>query len=331
MNSKLFATLAILIPCVILQAQGYDDTFEMRSKLKVEYQYSDYFTYEYPEPIYYYYGLRDYSQNLPYLANFPEHRALVKFSHLVGGSTALSVKYQFSDLREEVDSHLWEFKITRSMGPGFTALAGAQAVHDTRGFTAWQPGVGFRWEISPLTIIQADAQYYYRGKEAVELGGDLGSLNLRCKLRQVLTISTAVLLEYIYYDASGQSIDFRSHTVSLWLSQFLPTQTALHLNLRWYDNTMGIQSLAPSLEVAQYLNWATILRIKYRYYANNSENVSLGEQDIIIPDNLRSNTVGIQLTREITTALLGYIKYRYYKSNQGIEMNTYLTGCVISF
>jgi hypothetical protein len=115
------------------------------------------------------------------------------------------------------------------------------------------------------------------------------------------------------------------------LSQFLPTQTAVHGNLRLYDNSMGIRSMAPSLEIAQYLNWATILRVKYRFYANDSENVHLGEEEVIIPDNLKSHAVSVQLNREMTPDLLVYAKYRYYKSNLRIEMNTYLLGFVYSF
>ena len=107
------------------------------------------------------------------------------------------------------------------------------------------------------------------------MGGQLGSVNLRFKIRQVLTLTTAAFVEYMYYGASGEEIEFTSHTASLWLSQFLPTQTAVHLNLRLYDNSLGIQSMAPSVEIAQYIDWATVLRLKYRYYANRSENVSL--------------------------------------------------------
>ena len=138
-------------------------------------------------------------------------------------------------------------------------------------------------------------------------------------------------MEYFFYDASGENLRFKSHALSLWLSQFLPTQTAIHGNIRFYDNSMGIRSWAPSIEIAQYLNWATILRLKYRYYTNRSENVSLGEEEIIIPDNLKSHAVSVQINREFTSDLLVYGKYRYYQSNLDIEMNTYLVGMVYSF
>lgn len=314
-----------------LWAQGYDDTFEMKNKLKVELQYADYFEYEYPEPILFRYGVQDYSQIRPYLANFPEKRALVKFTRMAGKATAVSAKYQFSDIREDVNSHLGEFKVTRSIRPGVTVLAGLQMLHDDRGFTAWQPGVGGRWDISAVSMLQADAQIYTRGKDAKAVGGALDALNLRCKFRQVLTLSTALMLEYIYYNADGQTIAFTSHTASLWLSQFLPTQTAVHLNLRFYDNSLGIRSLAPSIEIGQYLNWATVLRVKYRFYRNTSENISLGESDVIVPDGLKTHAASVQLNRELNPDLLGYIKYRFYKSNQDVTMNTYLMGFTYSF
>jgi len=303
----------------------------MKNKIKLELQYADYWEYEYPEPIVFRYGVQDYSQNLPYLVNFPEKRGLLKFTRMVGPVTAVSVKYQFSDIREDVNQHLGEAKLTRTFGESIIGLVGAQFINDTRGFNAYQPGIGLRWDVNPLTILQVDAQYYFRGKDAEPVGGRLGSLNLRCKVRQVLTVSTALFVEYLYYDASGDNLHFTSHTASLWLSQFLPTQTAVHGNIRFYDNSMGIQSIAPSLEIAQYIDWATILRVKYRFYANRSENVSLGEEAVIIPDDLRSHAVSIQLNREMTPDLLVYAKYRYYKSNLDIEMNTYLMGMVYSF
>lgn len=314
-----------------LWAQGYDDTFEMKNKIKVELQYADYLEYEYPEPILFRYGVQADNRIRPYLANFPERRALVKFTRMADKATAVSAKYQFSDIREDVNSHLGELKVMRSVQPGLTLLAGLQMLHDERGFTAWQPGAGFRWEISAVSTIQADLQYYTRGRDAKVVGGALDALNLRCKFRQVLTLSTAMMLEYIYYNADGVTLAFTSHTASLWLSQFLPTQTAVHLNLRFYDNSMGIRSLAPSIEIGQYLNWATVLRVKYRFYQNRSENISLGESDVIVPDGLKTHAVSVQLNRELNPDMLGYIKYRYYQSNQDVTMNTYLMGFVYSF
>ncbi|MCK5147748.1 hypothetical protein KAR48_13400 [bacterium] len=314
-----------------LFSQGYDDSFEMKNKVKVELQYADYGEYEYPEAILFRFGLQEYYQLRPFLANFPERRSLIKFTRTVGAKTAIGVKYQFSDIREDVNSHLTEAKVTTSIRPGLTALVGVQMIYDERGFKAWQPGVGMRWDLSAATTLQADAQYYTRGEDAVDIGGSLGSLNLRCKLRQVLTVSTAMMLEYLFYDADGEAIEFTSHTVSLWLSRFFHTQTAVHLNLRFYDNSLGIQSMAPSIEIGQYLNWATILRFKYRYYNNKSNNISLGESDIVVPDGLKTHAASLQLNRELNSELLGYLKYRYYKSNQGVVMNTYLLGFVYSF
>ncbi len=324
------ALLALLFP-LSLFAQGYDDSFEMKNKIKIELQYADYSEYEYPEPIVFEYGVRDYQQTLPFIVNFPEKRGLVKFTRLAGSSTALSFKYQFSEMREDVSQHMGEFKVTRSLSDAFVGLVAMQVIRDTREYNAYQPGLGFQWTVSPLTIFQGDVQYFWRGKDAEPVGGRMGSLNVRLKYRQVLTVSTAMLLEYILYEASGETIDFTSHVVSVWLSQFLPTQTALHANLRWYDNNMGIRSLAPSLEIAQYLDWATVLRVKYRYYTNRSENVSLGETDVIIPDDLKSHTVSVQLNREINPDLQIYGKYRLYKSNLSVQMNTYLFGFVYSF
>jgi len=303
----------------------------MRNKIKFELQYADYFEYEYPEPIIFKFGVQDYNQTLPYIVNFPEKRGLLKFTRLAGPRTAISVKYQFSDIREDANSHLGEAKITRNLSESIIGLVGAQMIRDTRGFNAFQPGIGVRWNIGPLTIVQADAQYYMRGEDAEPVGGQLGSLNLRCKIRQVLTVSTALFLEYLFYDASGETVEFKSNTISLWLSQFLPTQTAVHGNLRFYDNSMGIRSWARSLEIAQYIDWATILRVKYRYYTNQSENVHLGEEEVIIPDNLKSHAISAQINREMTPDLLVYAKYRYYKSNLDVEMNTYLAGFVYSF
>jgi hypothetical protein len=170
-----------------------------------------------------------------------------------------------------------------------------------------------------------------RGKDAEPVGGQLNAVNARMKIRQVLTVSTALLLEYVYYDADGENLQFQSHTGSVWLSQFLPTQSAVHLNLRYYDNSMGITSWATSAEWAQYLNWATVLRLKYRQYWNKSKDVSLGEKDVIIPNNLQSKAVTVQLNREMSPDLEVYGMYRFYASNLHVQMHTYVVGMVFAF
>jgi hypothetical protein len=303
----------------------------MRNKIKLELQYADYGEYEYPEPIVFWYGKQEYTQNQPYLANFPEKRVLTKFTRMLGTKTAVSAKYQYSDIREDVKQNMGELKLTRSFGESIIGLMGIQMTRDSRGFNMFLPGIGARWDISPLTILQGDIQYYYRGDEAEALGGRMESLNLRLKIRQVMTVSTAMLFEYLFYDASGEDLHFTSHTGSVWVSQFLPTQTAVHFNFRYYFNSLEIESYAPSLEIAQYIDWATVLRLKYRYYWNESSNVSLGEQEVIIPDNLKSHAFSVQINREMTPDLDVYGKYRYYKSNLDIQMNTYLFGFIVSF
>ncbi|HEX9933671.1 MAG TPA: hypothetical protein VGB38_00635, partial [bacterium] len=300
-------------------------------KIKFEIQYADYGEYEYPEPVVYRYGIGDYVQNYPYIVNFPEKRGLMKFTRTLGRSTGASLKYQYSELRDGVQQHLGELKLTHNLRSNLIGLVNGQWIFDTREFNAVQPGTGFQWQPGRLTILQGDAQIYFRGREAQSVGGEMQAVNARLKIRQVLTVSTALLVEYVYYDADGENLKFKSHSGSVWLSQFLPTQSALHLNFRYYDNSMGIRSWAPSIELAQYLNWAMVLRIKYRYYANKSENVSLGEKDVIVPDNLKSNTISVQLNREMSSDLEAYGMVRYYKSNLGVQMNTYLMGFVYGF
>ena len=312
-------------------SQGYDDSFEMRSKLKLELQYGDYSEYEYPEPVLFGYGVSPYVQNEPYIVNFPEWRGLLKYTRLFGAKTAVSVKYQFSDIKSGVNGHYMEGKVTRTLNKKATGLLSGAYLYDSRGFGAFQGGAGLSWEFSPITLAQMDVQYYARGASASAVGGKMGSLNLRAKFRQVLTLSTALMTEYSYYNASGDAISFQSHNVAVWLSQFLPTQTALHASLRLYTNTAGIQSICPSLEVGQYLNWATVLLLKYRYYQNKSDNVSFGEEGVIIPDGLISRTISAQVNRDMSATFLLYAKYRYYKSSLGVAMHTYMLGGVWSF
>ena len=314
-----------------LVAQGYDDAFEMKSKLKLELQYADYGEYEYPEPILYRYGVNEYKQLEPYIANFPEKRLLIKYTRLTDAKTVLGLRYQVSDLKQDARQHFIEAKATRSVGESTVGLLALQFLRDSRGYNAFQGGAGVMWDISVLTSIQGDVQYFYRGPEAQVVGGRMSTSNVRVKARQVLTLSTALQSEYTFYSANGEAISFTSHSLALWLSQYLPTETAVHLNIRYYTNSAGIRSLAPSLEVAQYLDWATVLWLKYRYYRNESDNVSLGEQSIIVPDGLRSSAFSIQLNREMSEVLLLYAKYRYYKSNLAIQMNTYMVGVVYSF
>jgi hypothetical protein len=326
-----FLTLLGILCSSAVFAQGYDDAFEMKNKLKIELQYADYGEYEYPEPIIYRYGVSDYRQIEPFIANFPEKRALIKFTRLVGENSALGIKYQYSDLKQDAGQHFLELKSTQNLSDETVGIVGLQFLRDSRGYSAYQGGAGALWEVNALTSIQGDVQYFYRGPDAQIVGGRMGTLNTRVKFRQVLTLSTALQLEYSFYDAKGEGLKFDSHTGALWISQFLPTQTALHLNVRYYRNTMGITSFAPSVEIAQYIDWATTLWLKYRYYENKSDNVSLGEQSIIIPDGLRSSSASIQLNREMNQELLVYAKYRYYGSNLQVHMNTYMVGAVYSF
>ena len=325
------AVLYFIPETTLLFAQGYDDAFEIKNKLKIELQYADYGEYEYPEPILFRYGEREYQQNYPFIVNFPEKRGLIKFSHLLGEVTSASVKYQFSNITENTDQHLLEAKLIRSLNENITGLAAFQFINDSRKFNAYQFGTGVLWDPSVITSVQGDIQYYFRGKNSEVVGGKLGMFNLRSKFRQVLTLSTAAQIEYDIYITNGDNLNFTSHMVAVWLSQFLPTETAVHLNLRYYTNTIGINSLSPSIELAQYIDWATVLHIKYRYYKNQSENVSLGEQNIIVPDGLKTHAFSMQIDHEFSTAVLLYSKYRYYNTNMNIQMNTYMLGFVYSF
>jgi hypothetical protein len=255
----------------------------------------------------------------------------VEIVRLLNNRTALGIKYQFSDLKEDASQHFGELRVTRNLSESVIGLASTQFVRDTRGFSSFQAGAGGLWDINVLTSVQGDVQYYARGSEATAVGGSMGTWNFRVKARRVLTLSTAVQGEYIYYNASGDAISFRSHSAGIWLSQYLPTETAVHLHFRYYTNSMGIRSIAPSLEIAQYLNWATVLSLKLRYYENKSDNVSLGESDVIIPNGLRSRSVSVQLNREFGPARLAYAKYRYYTSSLSVQMNTFMIGVIYSF
>ncbi len=166
------------------------------------------------------------------MANFPEKRALIKFTRLVAENSALGIKYQYSDLKQDARQHFLEAKITQTITDETIALASVQFLRDSRGYSAFQGGVGTLWDINALTSIQGDVQYFYRGPEAAIVGGRMGTVNARMKFRQVLTLSTALQFEYSFYDAKGEGLKFSSHTAALWLSQFLPTQTAVHLNMR---------------------------------------------------------------------------------------------------
>lgn len=314
-----------------LMAQGYDDTFEMRSKLKVELQYADYSEYEYPEPILFSYGTSPYTQNDPYIVNFPEQRYLVKYTHLVGSETQLGFRTQFSRIKPDCDQYFVEGKITRAMSDITTGFLSAMVLYDTREYSSFQGGVGAMWEPTPMTSLQGDVQYYYRGPEATAVGGKMGTLNLRAKVRQVLTLSTAIQGEYTYYNADGEAASFTSHTATVWLSQFLPTQTAVHALFRYYTNTLGIRSFSPSLEVAQMVGWSTVVWLKFRYYTNESDNVSFGEAGVIVPDGLISRAYTIQINQDVTPDVLIYGKFRYYDSSLSVAMNTYMLGVVYAF
>ncbi len=133
------------------------------------------------------------------------------------------------------------------------------------------------------------------------------------KLRQSLTRSTAFQVRHDWFFASGDKADFVSNTLTFWLSQFFPTQTALHFEWRKHWDTTDLISHSPSIEIDQYLSWATIAKVRARYYYGKPSDPDALET--IKGDHFESYSISGILSHYILAETLVSLKYRYYWSD----------------
>ena len=293
------------------------------TQIKLEYQYTDYFDYTYPNPILFEYPDHDYRQPAPYIADFPENRALAKITQGLGINDELQIKYQYSDLDETRYQDLFNLKYVHNLSPSADLRLSTQITRGSGGFLSRMIGVGGRIDWAGFVLAEGSYAYYANKLDtAITSGNDAHSIEL--KLRQALSRSTALQVKYSYFFAAGENADFFSNTLTFWLSQYLPTRTALHLEWREHWNGLRFRSVSPGLEIDQYLSWATILTFRARFYRGLPRDPT--QLEIISGNKFESYSLSGILSHHIFAETVVMLKYRYYRSDQDIRMNTFLIG-----
>ncbi len=292
------------------------------TQIKLEYQYSDYFEYQYPNPTLFEYPNRDYRQPAPYIADFPENRVLAKITQGLGINDVLHVKYQYSELDRTNQQDLFNLKYVRNLSSATEAHVSGQLTRGEAGFLGKMMEVGGRIDWAGFFMTEGSYAYYSNRVDTASSSTDAHSVEM--KLRQALSRSTALQLKYSYFFAASSKADFFSNTVTLWLSQYFPTKTALHLEWRENWNGQHYVSASPGVEIDQYLSWATVLSLRARYYRGMP---TLPEQLALIDGNaFESYSLSGIISHHLFAETVVMVKYRYYWSDQHIRMNTYLIG-----
>ncbi len=300
--------------------------------IKFEYQYSDYFNYSYPDPIHFEFPDNIYVQPRPYISSFPEHRFLTRISQYFGFYTNLGLRYQRGILDDKIQQNIYNAKLTHELSDLYSVRGAYQYMEinnrdgDSLNYAGHMLELGGKFNFAGAIHIEPSYAYYtssYFSPEAATGGGHFITL----KLRQALSPAMAVQLKYSYLvvdftSINGEADYYHAHTFTFWLSQWLPTQTAIHMLGRYYRDSYKTVSFSPGLEVVQYVKWNIILHLSYRYYHNRPAIESFLER--IRGNSFTTNAASAILDYRLSANTKVALKYRFYTSNQNIDMNTYL-------
>jgi len=293
------------------------------TQVKLEYQYTDYLDYTYPSPILFEYPNQDYRQPVPYIADFPENRALAKVSQGFGINGVLHTKYQYSDLDRNKWQQLFNLKYVRNLSSSTEAHVAGQITTGSDNFLGKMIEVGGKVDWAGFVLLEGTYAYYSnKANTTGASSGDAHSIEL--KLRQALSRSTALQVKYGYFFSGGNAPDFFSNTLTIWLSQYLPTKTAVHLEWREHWNGQHYRSWSPGLEIDQYLSWAMVFSLRGRFYQGLPEDPI--QLQSLQGAKFDSYSVSAILSHHLLAETVVMLKYRYYWSDQDIRMNTYLIG-----
>ncbi len=313
------------------------------TSLKFEYQYSDYDEYKFPEldsddP-----SIK-YEYVDPYIVNFPEHRSLAKVIQSFGPITTLDCRYEYSALTRDKDQHRYYFRLDRditdmttlygayqyldvsydspdsSSSGGYMLMAGFK--HDQSGWIKSEVSFSYDHNSSPVT---------YELNDSLDNPIDTVRTKLltetympMAQLRWSINSVTAINGRWDGYWAVSDSGTFPAHAFTVFVSRYFPTQTALHLFMRYYFNDSGVESFAPAFEIAQYIRWNLTLRLTYRFYRNWFEEDTA--PDYVEGGSITSHSARAYLEWQVGAATKLHFKLRRYMSDQDIRMNTYLIG-----
>ena len=295
------------------------------TRVKFEYQYTDYNSYRYPEPIPPIYPDTLYVIQDPHIADFPEHRILTKITQTLSYTTALQLRYQYSDLTDEKTQILVYGRLAHDVTDVDNLYGAYQFLQQPDIFKGNMFQFGWRHDRSGWIVM--DVAFSYIGNHYDD-GNLINTYAPMLQLRYSLDRHTALLGRWEGFWSSGENDDSKSFIYSLYLSRFteiVPDHgTALHLGCRFYDNEIGVRSIAPAFEIAQYIFWNLTVRLSYRYYENMIDNEEIGQT--LEGNSVRSHSFRAYVEWEMITDMKVLLKLRRYENNQHIKMNTYLLG-----
>jgi len=313
-----------------LGGDGWSNT-----RLKVEHQYTDYNSYRYPPPIPPEYPETVWLQYDPYIADFPEHRTLVRLTQAFGPKDVMQIRWQYSDLTDNKNQRLYFVQYAHDVHPMMNIFANYQYLRQPGWLSGWMTTVGARFNRSGWILAEFDMGYirnrvYSIATDTAGVHPVAGSEHTvetyapMASFRYSFDGSTAASLRWDGSFARSSSGNVDSHALTMTMSRHLPTRTALHLLYRFYDNSAGVQSHSSSFEVAQYILWNLTARVSYRYYENGFDDPALAVN--LERGAVHSNSFTLWSEYHIRADLKLHLKLRRYESNQSIRMNTYLLG-----
>jgi hypothetical protein len=318
--------------CFISDAFAIGSSGWFATRVKVEYQYTDYSSYRYPKPIPPTYPDVIYRQLEPYIADFPEKRALFRITQMFGPITSLQLRYQVSELTEQKDQKLYYLRLARDVTPMNNIYGIYQYIDQPDWLDGYMLAAGWRYNRAGWILAEGSFSYlrnhsHTRNLDGTPASGPVSAVETYApllSLRYSVNSTTALYLKWESFWVKGEYGEAVSHAYTAYLSRFFPTQTAMHIFGRWFTNDDGTRSFSPGLEVAQYILWNLTVRLGYRHYRNSFDDpvASLGLES----GGIRSNSISIFAEYQIITDLKLHLKLRRYESNQHIKMNTYLLG-----
>jgi len=298
----------------LAQAIGSSGWFATR--IKAEYQYTDYNAYRYPPAIKPVYPDVNWDQPEPYFAEFPEHRSLLRITQSFGPQTSVQFRFQYSDLTDARDQRLYLMKYAREL-TGTLTISGAWQLTDQPGYMRGNALlVALRHDRSGWILIDGGLGLY---RNDYQNGGVSPTIAPNLAVRWSLNGVTAVSGRWDGFFTRFQGANSSTHALTATLSRYFESQTALHLMARYFSAEGGLKSLSPALEVAQYIRWNLTFRGVYRYYENGLEENAAYE-------TVRSHSIRGFLEWQIGSDLKLHFKLRRYWSGDDVQMNTYLLG-----
>lgn len=325
-GSRTFVICCLLLMIFAVNSWAVGGSGMFLTRVKFEYQYSDYNEYNYPvivEPN----NSIKYEYIDPYISNFPEHRLLAKVIQSFGPITSLEARYEYSGLTRDKGQNRYYFRFDRQISE-LTGLYGVYQYLNT-GYdspdSAESGGnmfsVGVKHDRSGW--IKGEMSFSYDRYH--DSDGMLTETSMpMAQLRWSIDSYTAITGRWDGYLAVNDSGSYPAHAMTLFLSRYLPTQTAVHILTRFYNSEAGVHSISPAIEIAQYVRWNLTVRLNYRYYENSFDEENA--PDFVEGGSIKSHSIRTNIEWQVGSDVKLHLKLRRYLSNQDIKMNTYLLG-----